>query len=87
MIDGVEKYVFLLGWPRSGHSIVGSLLNAHPDMVISNEYNIRQKHGSLQAKRSFFNALYERSIPSNNSDLTTDVKGYTLDIAGSWQGR
>jgi hypothetical protein len=33
----VEKYCFFVGYPRSGHSLVGSLLNAHPEMVIAHE--------------------------------------------------
>lgn len=33
----VERYCFFLGYARSGHSIVATLLNAHPEMVVSNE--------------------------------------------------
>jgi hypothetical protein len=36
---GVEKYCFFVGYARSGHSLVGSLLNAHSEMVISQELN------------------------------------------------
>ncbi len=35
--DSVETYCMFIGYPRSGHSMVGSLMDAHPDMVISNE--------------------------------------------------
>ena len=37
VIHGVKKFFFFLGWPRSGHSIVASLLNAHPNIVVSNQ--------------------------------------------------
>jgi hypothetical protein len=33
----VERFCFFFGYARSGHSVVGSLLNAHPEMVVSNE--------------------------------------------------
>src|SRR5687767_7508658 len=33
----VSSYVFFVGYPRSGHSLVGSLLDAHPDMAIAHE--------------------------------------------------
>jgi len=33
----VDTYCMFIGYPRSGHSMVGSLMDAHPDMVISNE--------------------------------------------------
>jgi len=35
--DAVETYCMFIGYPRSGHTMVGSLMDAHPDMVISNE--------------------------------------------------
>jgi hypothetical protein len=33
----VEKYLMFVGYPRSGHSLVGALLNAHPNMMVSHE--------------------------------------------------
>ena len=35
VIDGVKKFVIFIGYPRSGHSIVGSFMDAHPHMVIT----------------------------------------------------
>ena len=35
--DGVEKFVFFVGYARSGSSIVGSMVDAHPNMIIANE--------------------------------------------------
>ena len=34
---GVTRYCMFIGYPRSGHSLVGALLNAHPRMVIAHE--------------------------------------------------
>ena len=33
----VERFFFLVGYPRSGSTLTGSLLNAHPEMVIAHE--------------------------------------------------
>jgi len=33
----VRRYCFFIGYQRSGHSLIGSLLNAHPDVVIAHE--------------------------------------------------
>ena len=33
----IEKYCMFIGYPRSGHSLVGSLLDAHPYMLIAHE--------------------------------------------------
>ena len=85
VVEGVKKYVFFLGWPRSGHSIVASLLNAHPNMAISNVYNVRIQNPTT--KHLLFNGIYLMSIPSINSDLTTEKKGYSLTVENSWQGK
>jgi hypothetical protein len=36
----VERFVLFIGYPHSGSSMVGSLLNAHPEMVISQEVDV-----------------------------------------------
>lgn len=33
----LESFVMFIGYPRSGHSLVGALLNAHPQAVIAHE--------------------------------------------------
>jgi Sulfotransferase family len=46
-LPDVERFCFFIGYARSGHSLIGSLLNAHPEMVISHERDaiqIVQKH-------------------------------------------
>ncbi|MGO9344234.1 MAG: sulfotransferase [Acidimicrobiales bacterium] len=35
--ERVERFCFFVGYSRSGHTLVASLLNAHPEMVVSNE--------------------------------------------------
>ena len=35
--DSVKTYVIFVGHSRSGHSIVGSLLDAHPEVLVSHE--------------------------------------------------
>ena len=75
VIDHIEKFVFFVGYPRSGHSIVGSLMDSHPHMVIANEfmlfrnwkyYSERQKatdedNPFLNDQEKLFNAIYRRS--------------------------
>ena len=75
VIDGIKKFVMFIGYPKSGHSIVGSLMDAHPHMVIANEFLLlrnwkyfsdRQKESGeanpfYQNKAYLFNTLYRRS--------------------------
>jgi hypothetical protein len=58
--DDVERFCFFVGYPRSGHSLVGSLLNAHPDMVISHELGVIPyvEHGFTRSQ--LFSALLRR---------------------------
>ena len=73
--DHVQKFIFFISYPRSGHSIVGSLMDAHPHIVIANEfalfrnwkyYSERQKdlgedNPFFKHKSYLFNILYRRS--------------------------
>ena len=97
-INGVETFVYFVGFARSGHSIVGSMMDAHPNMVISNEYRLSQAKGKddpkLRAgdrtKTHLFNHLYENSFKQSRVGLRTadsKRKGYTLEVSGAWQGR
>jgi hypothetical protein len=36
----IERFCFFIGYGRSGHTAIGSVLNAHPEMVISHELNL-----------------------------------------------
>jgi hypothetical protein len=36
----VERVFFLIGYPRSGSTLIGSMLNAHPEMVIAHESDL-----------------------------------------------
>lgn len=37
LFKDLETYCMFIGYPRSGHSLIGSLLDAHPNIVISHE--------------------------------------------------
>ena len=74
-IDHIKKFVVFIGYPRSGHSIVGSLMDGHPHMVIANEFMLfknwkyfsdrRKKNGVsnpfYKNRKYLFNSLYKRS--------------------------
>ena len=94
VVNGVEKFVFFIGYPRSGHSIIGSMMDAHPDIVIAHEFMLFRKwpddRHNLTNKSYLFNALYEdsyRDAMKGWRSSEKDKKGYTLGMASSWQGR
>lgn len=93
IIDRIKTLVFFLGHGRSGHSIVASLMDSHPHMVISHEYNLFMmiSRGLVAPTKSeIFNALWNntrRAIIKGKRSKSKTRKGYTLFIDGLYQGR
>lgn len=93
-IESVQRFVFFVGYARSGHSIVASLMDAHPEMVIAHEYDIfhpRYKgSGAIHLnRRLLYNSLYRNSYDSALYGWRNPMKskkGYTLEVRKSWQG-
>ena len=95
-VNGVEKFVFFVGYPRSGHSIIGSMMDAHPDIVIAHEFKLFTKWHDLPEllnKSYLFNALYQDSYQDAKNGWRSfywaykSFKGYALNMSSSWQGR
>ena len=94
VIGAVDRFVFFVGYARSGHSIVASLLDAHPNVVIAHEYaliNRWSEHPELynNEKSALFNTLYNSSRYSAQAGLRRQglsKKGYSLDVPGWYQG-
>ena len=93
LISGIKKFVYFAGYHRSGHSIVGSLLDAHPHVVIAHEYFISSHFRDLDRasnqtwRDNLFNLLYKGSIQSVAARQQHHTKGYSLGVEGLWQGR
>ena len=88
--DGVKAFVFFIGIGRSGHSIVASILDSHPHMVVSNELNLFKLLNTTpcaaEDKLFLFNQIWSKSYTQANTDLKDSSKGYTLAIDGLYQG-
>ena len=96
-VNSVEKFVFFVGYRRSGHSMIGSVMDAHPDMIIAHEYllfkkcvaKLEQNNHLFRDKYNLFNTLYANSYLSAQcgwrSNATTS-KGYNFDFGFKWQG-
>jgi hypothetical protein len=81
----LETYLMFIGYPRSGHTLLGSVLDAHPDMVIAHELDALY----------YFKARYHahqvyRLILENERKFTAEGRqwmGYDYNVPGQWQGR
>ena len=90
-LEAVEKlryFVLFAGHARSGSSIVGAVIDAHPHAVLANEYFFPRWMAltpELFPNRSFvFSQLYDHQqrIVAHNKQ----TKGYSLYIKGSHMG-
>ena len=94
VINNVSRFIFFVGYARSGHSIVGSMLDAHPHVVIAHEYSLFSewvKAPSLHSNKTWlFNVLFENSqynIVGGPRKNSVSRKGYSLFIPDWWQGK
>ena len=92
-LDSVENFLIFMGWPRSCHSIIGSMLDAHPNIIVAHEYFLFQKlkvHPGLIQRKVLYNQLYNNSyVNARRGWRTTQQtqKGYSLSMDGLWQGK
>jgi hypothetical protein len=79
-----ERFVAFIGYSRSGHSLVGSLLDAHPDAVIAHELHAL-KH--IARGRSF--DAVTRALRQNARIFQLTGRrytGYDYVVPDQWQG-
>jgi hypothetical protein len=81
----VRTFCIFIGYPRSGHSLIGSLLDAHPRMVVAHELDALKLVGEGVSKRD----LYELIVANSESAAATgrEQTGYSYAVPGQWQGR
>lgn len=90
VIDGVDKFVFFIGYPRSGHSIIGSFMDSHPNMIIAHEYPLFKILSDFKMpKEMIFNSLYRNSydqlLSGSRGKENLGKKGYSLTVNKLWQ--
>ena len=90
--DGVQTLLIFIGYPRSGHTLVSSLLDAHPHVIIANEFDIIGKwqewDASNRNKYYLFDQLYLNS--EKEADVgyrsATVKHRYSYHVPRQWQG-
>ena len=94
LYDGVQTFVLFIGYGRSGHTLVGAILDAHPNIIISNELNVLPKWDYYNKKTTVRNRLFfdlharsrQQAMFGNRAASHKSVSGYTYHVAGQWQG-
>jgi Sulfotransferase family len=81
----VETFCMFIGYPRSGHSLVGALLDAHPNAVISHELNALECVEKGFDRERIFRLVLENSRRVAKSGR--EWEGYSYEVPNQWQGR
>ena len=83
----VERYLMFTGYPRSGHSLVGSLLNAHPDVVISHQLDALRYVKNGFSRSQLFGMIFLADARFAKKGRTGTKREYDYAVPGQWQGR
>lgn len=81
----LQFYCMFMGYPRSGHSLVGAMLDAHPDMVIAHELDALRYFRAGFGKYQLLHLLLRRS--ERFAKQGSVWSGFSYAVPGQWQGR
>lgn len=84
--ETVRTFCLFLGYPRSGHSMVGSLLNAHPDAVVSHELDVLRYVDLRFRREQLYHLILEKDRAFARSGRRVK-RGFDYNVPGEWQGR
>lgn len=89
-LAGVRTLCLFIGHPRSGHSIVGALLDAHPQVVISDELDaVRYLDLGFGPHQVLYLSVAVARHQAENQRRKAGSGGrtYSYHVPGQWQGR
>ncbi len=84
LFKDVETYCMFLGYPRSGHTLVGSLLDAHPNIIIAQELDALKYVGKGFTKKQLFYLLLRQSEAFTRNGRKWS--GYDYNVPNQWNG-
>ena len=91
VIAGVKYFAIFLGFGRGGTTLVGALLDAHPNIVLATDYQLFIKWPQWSAYHQqvnyLYTAIYHYSISYAKYFQSSKTKGYSFDLPGGFNGR
>lgn len=85
LFDDVETYCMFIGYPRSGHSLAGSLLDAHSETVIAHELDALRYFRVGFSRDQVYALLLENARQYAEAGRVSGSYHYT--VPSQWQGR
>lgn len=85
LFEDVEVYCMFVGYPKSGHSLLGSLLDAHPAALIAHELDALRYLEAGFGRNQLYQLLLENSREYARAGREWNV--YSYQVPNQWQGR
>ncbi|MCP5054187.1 MAG: sulfotransferase [bacterium] len=81
----LEYFCTFIGYPKSGHSLVGALLDAHPNMIISHELHVLKCMEMGIKRESIYRLIMENSQYYARNGRSWS--GYSYLVPHQWNGK
>ncbi|KXJ14126.1 uncharacterized protein LOC110239285 [Exaiptasia diaphana] len=91
--DQVKSFVLFIGYPRSGHTLVSTLIEAHPNAIIANEFDLIGKWQNWkpqnQNKYFLFDQFHKNSHMEAQRGYRTKSGNalFSFYVSGQFQGK
>jgi hypothetical protein len=82
----IESYCMFLGYPRSSHTLIGAMLDAHPNMVVAHELNVLDMVKKKNSRDWIIASILAQSDWFVNK-INAQWTGYSYLIPNQWQGK
>jgi Sulfotransferase family len=84
-LGDLANFTFFIGYARSGHTLIGTMLNAHPEVVIAHELDALRFVRRGFTRSQLYALLLRRDQQFGSIGRTWS--GYQYDIPDQYQGR
>jgi hypothetical protein len=85
LFERVETCCLFIGYPRSGHSLLGSFVDAHPEAVLAHELDMLKYVHARFGRAALCHLALANSRAFTENGRTWS--GYSYAVPGQWQGR
>jgi hypothetical protein len=83
--ESLERYCMFIGCGRTGHSLIAACLDAHPDMIVSDELDTVKFIEKGFSKEQICHLILRMS--QDHAQEGRSVAGYSYEVPNQWQGR
>ena len=85
LFEDISAYCMFIGHGRSGSTLIGSLLDAHPNMIMAHELNALKHLEAGLSRRQIYYLLLRNS--ERYAAAGRKAGGYEYAVENQWQGR